>query len=413
MTLKNKTDRALRRAEKLVASANVRSLKILEKIGKKMKGSYDPVAVVEALALLDPNWSIERDVGTLAADVKISVSDSIVAMVKHHLIASGVITGDRYGRSDMATVSQYAKSPLSIVVADRPSSGAPADPVAVEKAVRNLFHIGRTGPLDALLATSIVSRAQAKTHYQDAHTTISVKDPAMSVTVWTVKSPNGKTLSLPVPPEGQAPGNPHKMSSPSLWTWLYKTHPEISAQAKSMTDGSGDLETHKKQQEASRKGFAAGNYGHCAVCDSPQKIRSGRMVLHGYARPGTGYIVGACLGVGFPPYELSADGCVYAAAAYKRQLSVLKDDMRKLASSRELRVSDSRSHFLVQRDGTMTPTQRNNDPAPFHYVVDQDPWQAAVDAHARPLKAAAQQYADETKRMLAKIQNWKLTSLPA
>ena len=50
--------------------------------------------------------------------------------------------------------------------------------------------------------------------------------------------------------------------------------------------------------------------GHCAICMREQVVRGERMVLHGYQRPGRGYIIGNCFGTGYKPYELGADACV-------------------------------------------------------------------------------------------------------
>ena len=41
----------------------------------------------------------------------------------------------------------------------------------------------------------------------------------------------------------------------------------------------------------------------CQVCEREQALdNSGRMVNHGYKRPGYGFIVGNCFGVGYEPY---------------------------------------------------------------------------------------------------------------
>lgn len=50
-----------------------------------------------------------------------------------------------------------------------------------------------------------------------------------------------------------------------------------------------------------------GPSGTCQVCFKRQKTRDGLMVLHGYQRPGHGYIVGECWGVSYPPFEISAE----------------------------------------------------------------------------------------------------------
>lgn len=47
--------------------------------------------------------------------------------------------------------------------------------------------------------------------------------------------------------------------------------------------------------------------GNCQICEGDQKLLDGRMVHHGYRRPGHGHIVGDCPGVGEVPYEVSCD----------------------------------------------------------------------------------------------------------
>jgi len=47
--------------------------------------------------------------------------------------------------------------------------------------------------------------------------------------------------------------------------------------------------------------------GHCQVCGHEQKIVRGRLVRHGYRRPGHGQIHGRCKGTDASPYEVSCD----------------------------------------------------------------------------------------------------------
>lgn len=47
--------------------------------------------------------------------------------------------------------------------------------------------------------------------------------------------------------------------------------------------------------------------GTCQICFRHQQTRAGNLVLHGYKRPGYGYIVGNCYGHGFAPFEVSCD----------------------------------------------------------------------------------------------------------
>jgi hypothetical protein len=53
--------------------------------------------------------------------------------------------------------------------------------------------------------------------------------------------------------------------------------------------------------------MAATHIGNCQVCEHDQKLRGDKLVLHGYERPGHGFIVGDCPGVGELPYELSCE----------------------------------------------------------------------------------------------------------
>lgn len=48
--------------------------------------------------------------------------------------------------------------------------------------------------------------------------------------------------------------------------------------------------------------------GKCPVCEGDYRLHKQLMVHHGYQRPGDGMIHGDCPGVGWPPYEISAEG---------------------------------------------------------------------------------------------------------
>lgn len=49
------------------------------------------------------------------------------------------------------------------------------------------------------------------------------------------------------------------------------------------------------------------NTGTCGVCFANVKLDGGRLVLHGYQRPGDGMAHGRCWGVGHEPFELSPE----------------------------------------------------------------------------------------------------------
>lgn len=75
--------------------------------------------------------------------------------------------------------------------------------------------------------------------------------------------------------------------------------------------------------------------GLCPVCfgdyvvtshhDARNKRVTTKMVHHGYERPGVGYIVGDCHGVGFEPFEVSCEGTKSWLGVLKQTLARTKD----------------------------------------------------------------------------------------
>lgn len=84
------------------------------------------------------------------------------------------------------------------------------------------------------------------------------------------------------------------------------------------------------------------NTGTCACCFGnfklwrPQTLKT--MVLHGYVRPGHGYIIGNCPGVRFQPYELSCEGTVYMLGLVENAIDNKKAVLEMLATTTELWV---------------------------------------------------------------------------
>jgi len=72
--------------------------------------------------------------------------------------------------------------------------------------------------------------------------------------------------------------------------------------------------------------------GWCPVCERDIKVRDNALVHHGYQRPGHGYIVGDCFGVGYEPYEVSSRCC-------KEYLKLVLDRVKTYSSN--LRVLES------------------------------------------------------------------------
>lgn len=77
------------------------------------------------------------------------------------------------------------------------------------------------------------------------------------------------------------------------------------------------------------------NTGSCPVCFQNIKLRSGKIVLHGYQRPGHGQVVGNCFGMGYEPYERSDRGMKdYLKKELEPALKKVKELLRKLKSGK-------------------------------------------------------------------------------
>lgn len=114
-----------------------------------------------------------------------------------------------------------------------------------------------------------------------------------------------------------------------LFAWLFA---ETNLDARSSAElGMPTVEDEKREREHKARDWT--NTGTCPCCFRNVKLNDGRIVLHGYHRPGHGYIVGSCFGVGYEPYEVSTKGTEASRDAYlatekrlKARLADLKSD---------------------------------------------------------------------------------------
>ena len=74
--------------------------------------------------------------------------------------------------------------------------------------------------------------------------------------------------------------------------------------------------------------------GNCQICERDQKLHVGRMVHHGYKRPGDGFILGDCPGVGQDPYEVSCDLVKSYRAGVEGRLANLESYLANLKAGK-------------------------------------------------------------------------------
>ena len=110
--------------------------------------------------------------------------------------------------------------------------------------------------------------------------------------------------------------NPANLASDRFWKLVYQSG--IKDLAQQILTSFGDEAVDKVLRPSTIRDLT--NTGTCPVCFGNFKLtpktRHGKdksmpgMVLHGYNRPGTGYIHGNCFGQDWPPFELSKEGTV-------------------------------------------------------------------------------------------------------
>jgi len=151
----------------------------------------------------------------------------------------------------------------------------------------------------------------------------------------------------------------------------------------------------KAEREAKARDWT--NTGTCPCCGANVKLRNGRLVLHGYQRPGWGSVVGECFGVGYEPYERSTAGCVdYRNAAQRQQDAAAK----RLA---QLQGEDFAQPLFV------TETERLNGRR-VERQVEVRPgdarWDKARQAAVRSAQSEIEACQAEIERMSALIDGW-------
>ena len=114
----------------------------------------------------------------------------------------------------------------------------------------------------------------------------------------------------------------------TLEKWLTKNHFQDQV-LEALQMESYEAEAERKKQERDErarvgKAMCPCCFGHFMLLPKSKKGDSSMpgMIIHGYKRPGVGYLQGECFGNGWPPFELSAEG----GKAYAVYLgSILKD----------------------------------------------------------------------------------------
>jgi hypothetical protein len=130
--------------------------------------------------------------------------------------------------------------------------------------------------------------------------------------------------------------------------------------------------------------------GECQICEHTQKLQGGRLVLHGYKRPGEGHVYGDCPGTGAEPYEVSCD----AIKSYQRSL------IERTLPSLEARIADIDSGKVtkVTRVGTWGGAK--------DYAVGDPGFERALQDNRHDVENQISNVKHEIKRAERRIAAW-------
>ena len=130
---------------------------------------------------------------------------------------------------------------------------------------------------------------------------------------------------------------PKDQSLYQLTDWLFKSTLVVEMASEAL--GLPTPEQEREEREAKKRDWT--NTGTCACCGANVKMDStGKLVLHGYKRPGYGYTEGSCFGVGYEPYERSTKGAEDYKAQLQLRLQLLCQSISELEAKETLPLEE-------------------------------------------------------------------------
>ena len=122
-----------------------------------------------------------------------------------------------------------------------------------------------------------------------------------------------------------------------VWAWMMKNGVD-EAVASAL-----DMEVHVPASERTRE-----NTGTCPACWGNYKLEGGKLVMHGYRRPGYGFIQGRCFAVGYGPVETSDVGLVDFKAELEDSLELTKQELGAAISGDVKQIAGRRGEVITR-----------------------------------------------------------------
>lgn len=163
-----------------------------------------------------------------------------------------------------------------------------------------------------------------------------------------VTSPKGETEDF-FPNRFDLMRNNKTLSIYPIWAWLWNT--SLLSQVAQVLD----TPEHVPAEERTRE-----NTGTCPICFGNYKLANGRLVLHGFRRPGWGSTEGRCWAVGAQPLEVSVEPVQRYLDMLGREIRTQTDFLAQIERDRpRLFMESRRGHTWVETDDPKYPLAFN------------------------------------------------------
>jgi hypothetical protein len=132
--------------------------------------------------------------------------------------------------------------------------------------------------------------------------------------------------------------------------------------------------------------------GNCQICEGNQKLHNGRMVHHGYQRPGDGAIRGDCPGVDHVPYEVSCERVKGYRTGVERGLLLKKEYLANLQAGNVTHIVEFLRRGLIEHVIGVTELSR---------------WESIVNRTIQEIRYSIPQSENDIARCTRRIEAWK------
>jgi hypothetical protein len=215
---------------------------------------------------------------------------------------------------------------------------------------------------------------------------------ALKVKALRVTAPNGKHFDIC---DASKLGYGNRQDFQNFFTWACENTNLMTSILAAL-----GMDPYVKAADRPREAKGDQVLGTCPVCGRLQCVRSDEtnMVLHGYQRPGGGFIVGDCFGTNYPAYEISPDGCTAYVIEMQRHIDKLSAILVSLRSGEIQKVTVQDGYTKVR--GRVVPNTVDVGPDDKRFAPR---LQRMVDDNERDRKLAIEVKVE----MEQKFRDWK------